>query len=155
MTEKGIPLSKSEEFWIGKLRELRAGSISAIEEAAKQLVTMITVMQGIYAAVLAFSGIKEMPRGNVLALICYALPIFLWLAALFFALMVSHPRAYHCQEDSPEETFDTIAKFKYQRLRLSFILVVISFVIAAGGIMYWLYTASQPIPPHVPPRVIN
>ena len=155
MSEPGIPLTEDETFWMAKMRELAGGSVGAVEESAKQLITMITVMQGIYAAVLAFSGIKEMPRGNLWALILYALPILVWLVSLFFALRVSKVREYRYYETSPDSAKDTflkIAKNKHRDLRLAYILFTISFIIAAIGIFYWLYSASQLIPPPTTPK---
>ena len=86
--EEGIPLTPDDEFWITKMKEITADSIKSIEEAGKHIIGMITVMQGIYAAVLAFSGIKEIPEANILAAIFYVSPILLWLISLFFALRV-------------------------------------------------------------------
>ena len=52
--EEGIALSPEEEFWMAKMREMTADSIKSVEEAGKQLIAMITVMQGIYVSVLTF-----------------------------------------------------------------------------------------------------
>lgn len=143
----GIPLTAEEEFWMDKMRQIAADSIKSVEEAAKQLIGMITVMEGIYAAVLAFSGIKEVPKGSILAVIVYALPIVLWLVSLFFALRVFKTKKYHYYSNSPDsaaETFQKIADFKYKNLNVAYIFVCISFLVAAGGIMYWLYCGSAP-----------
>jgi hypothetical protein len=158
MSEKGIPPTPDDEFWMTKMREVAGGSIASIEESAKQLITMITVMQGIYAAVLAFSGIKEMPKGSIIVLLLYGLPLFVWLGSLFFALRVFWTREYKYFANSPDSAKDTFLKIatdKHKDVRLAYILFTISFIVAAAGIMYWLYTGSQPLPPHLPPRIIN
>lgn len=143
----GTPLTTEDEFWMQKMRQIAADSIKSVEEAAKQLIGMITVMEGIYAAVLAFSGIKEMPQGNMLAAAVYASPIVLWLVSLFFALRVFKTQKYDYYSNSPDsaaETFREIAAFKYKNLNAAYIFVCISFLVAAGGIMYWLYGGVAP-----------
>lgn len=143
----GVPLTAEEEFWMQKMRQIAANSIKSVEEAAKQLIGMITVMEGIYAAVLAFSGIKQVPQGNMLATAVYASPIVLWLVALFFALRVFKTQKYDYYSNSPDmskETFQKIAAFKYKNLNAAYIFVCISFLVAAGGIMYWLYFGVAP-----------
>jgi hypothetical protein len=138
----GTPLRPEEEFWMEKMRQVAADSIKSVEEAAKQLVGMITVMEGIYAAVLAFSGIKEVPKGSIIGVAFYALPIALWLVSLFFALRVFKSRRYRYYSNSPDsasETFQKIADFKYKNLNAAYAFICISFLVALGGIMYWLY----------------
>ena len=139
--EEGTPLTPEEEFWMEKMREMTAASIKSVEEAGKQLIAMITVMEGIYAAVLAFSGIKELPKANIPAALFYISPIFLWLISLFFALRIFKSRRYRYYSNSPDsakETFHQIAAFKYQNLNLSYFFLCLSFVVAGGGILYWL-----------------
>lgn len=139
---EGIPLTQDEEFWMKKMKEITADSIKSVEEAGKQLIGMITIMEGIYAAVLAFSGIKEIPNANLLAAIIYISPIFLWLISLFFTLRVFKSQKYYYYSNSPDsskEIFQKIVAFKYKNLNLAYLFVCISFVIAAGGIFYWLY----------------
>ena len=143
--EEGIPLTPEEEFWMGKMREMTAASIKSVEEAGKQLIAMITVMEGIYAAVLAFSGIKELPKANIPAALFYISPIFLWLISLFFALRIFKSRKYRYYSNSPDsakETFHQIAAFKYRNLNLSYFFLCLSFVVAGAGIVYWLYLGS-------------
>ena len=143
--EEGIPITPEEEFWMGKMREMTAASIKSVEEAGKQLIAMITVMEGIYAAVLAFSGIKELPKANIPAALFYISPIFLWLTSLFFALRIFKSRRYRYYSNSPDsakETFQKIASFKYRNLNLAYFFLCFSFIVAGIGIVYWLYIGS-------------
>lgn len=143
--EEGIPLSTEEEFWMSKMREMAGNSVKSVEEAAKQLIAMITVLEGIYTAVLAFSGIKEIPKGSLWAVIFYASPILLWLVSLFFALRVFKTQKYRYYSNSPDSAkaiFNKIRDFKYRNLNWSYYFVCVSFVVAAAGIMYWLYCGS-------------
>lgn len=143
--EEGIPLTPEDEFWMSRMREMAADSVNAVQEAARQLIAMITVMEGIYAAVLAFSGIKQIPQDSVPAVIFYASPILLWLVSLFFALRVFVTRKYHYFGNSPDSSaaaFQKIAEFKYHDLKRAYFFLCLSFAVAAGGIMYWLYTRA-------------
>ena len=143
--EEGIALSNEEEFWITKMREMAAGSIKSREEAGKQLMGMITVMEGIYIAVLTFSGLKEIPKGNILTSLLYISPIFLWLTSLFFVLRVFKTQRYHyysISPDSSKQTCQKIADLKQKNLNLAYLFMCISFLIAATGILYWVYVRS-------------
>jgi len=140
--EEGIPLTLDEEFWMTKMKDITADSIKSIEEAGKHIIGMITVMQGIYAAVLAFSGIKEIPEANILSAIFYVSPILLWLISLFFALRVFITKKYVYYTNSPDSAKDTFLKIsacKQKNLKISYFFLCLSFVIAVLGILYWLY----------------
>lgn len=140
--EEGMLITEEEEFWIKRMREVASDSIKSIEEAGKQLIGIITVMEGIYAAVLAFSGIKVIPKGNMLAAVIYISPVFLWLISLFFALRVFKTQRYHYYSNSPDsskQAIQKIADFKHKNLNIAYTFLCISFVIAAAGIIYWLY----------------
>jgi hypothetical protein len=100
--EEGLPLTQEEEFWMGKMRDVAADSIKSVKDAGKQIAGMITVLQGVYAAVLAFSGIKEIPKANLIAGAFYISPIFLWLVSLFFALRIFKTEKYRYFENSPD-----------------------------------------------------
>ena len=151
--EEGILLTDDDKFWLKRMQDIVGDSIKSVEEAAKQLVVMITVMEGIYAAVLAFSGIKEIPKGSLIAAVLYALPIFLWLFALFFALMVFKSKRYTYISDSPDhakQIFEKIVEYKHKMLNCAFVFVTISFIFAAMGIIYWLIQGSKPAITSVP-----
>ncbi len=140
--QKGEVLSPEDIFWMDKMREMAGKSLESIEAAAKQLIAMITTMQGIYAAVLAFSGIKTIPKDSKWAALFYALPIILWLVSLYFALQVFKSCKYKYVETSPDaakDTFQKIADHKYNMLDWAYISFTVSFLIALAGIMYWLY----------------
>jgi len=145
--EEGIPLSSNDEFWLKQMQEMTASSIKSIEEAGKQLISMITVMQGIYTAVLAFSGIKKIPESSITAALIYISPIFLWLTSLFFALRVFKTKKYHYYSNSPDSTqntFQEIAAYKQKNINIAFVFLCLSFFVAAMGILYWLYVGGNP-----------
>lgn len=139
---EGEDLTPDDLFWLNQMRQLAADSIKSVEEAAKQLIAMITVLQGIYAAVLAFSGIKEVPKGDLLATIAYALPIALWLIALGFAIAVFKVKRHTYYVNSPDsahDTFKSIADRKYKHLNRAYAILTLSLLVALIAIAYWLY----------------
>ncbi len=147
--DEGIFLTPDEEFWMKKMKDIAAGSIKSIEEAGKHIIGIITVMQGIYAAVLAFSGIKEIPEANLPAAVFYVSPILLWLVSLFFVLRVFKTKKYNYYSNSPgsaKETFIEISAYKQKNLNVSYFFLCLSFVIAVLGILYWLYIGTTPSP---------
>ncbi len=48
--EEGKRLTPDDTFWMKRMLKIAADSPKAIEGAAKQLIGMITVIQGLYAA---------------------------------------------------------------------------------------------------------
>ena len=139
---EGLPPSARDKFWMEKMSDLTAASITSVENAAKQLSGVMTVLQGIYTAVLTFSSMKEIPKGNIIAAVVYAAPILLWVIALFFILRVymSHKYDYYSNSpDSSEVTFRKIALYKYNNLYKAYLCTAISFFIVLAGIFYWLY----------------
>ncbi|MEE9613719.1 MAG: hypothetical protein V3W31_02045 [Thermodesulfobacteriota bacterium] len=143
--EEGKPLDAEDVFWLKKAKELTADSIKSVEEAGKQLIAMITVMEGIYAAVLAFSGIKTIPANSLPAAVAYVSPIFLWLVSLFFAIRIFKTKEYSFHAKSPDsvkQTFLDIAKYKQENLERAYTFLCISFAVSALGILYWLYTGN-------------
>lgn len=90
-------LSEADKRLIALFDKLEAGSLDTLEAAARQIITLVTGLQGLIFGVLAF---KDSP--SYLSLdsvkVLGALALGLLLAALFFALEVVIPRRYRPQD---------------------------------------------------------
>src|SRR5918911_55382 len=73
------------------VNEAPVQAITRIEDAAKQLVTLTGLLQGLYFAVFAFSGLHDRITNRWLLLFA-TLPVGLWLVSLCCATLVFVPR---------------------------------------------------------------
>ena len=85
------PLSKADEDLIAYFKDLEQKSLESIESAARQIISLVTTLLGLFFGILAF---KDNP--SYLAIeavkICGILSAGLYIMALFFALDVVMPR---------------------------------------------------------------
>ncbi len=78
-------------FWRENARKLVGESISTIEDVAKQLIAVNSLLEGIYFHAIAFSDVKPLLTNWIAAV--YLAPIFLWLLSLVFAVLTLSPKA--------------------------------------------------------------
>lgn len=80
-----------DEFWLTQGRKIVEDSLPAAREAAKALMTGLTVLEAIYVAILGFGDFaKHMspPAAGV-----FALPLLAWLIAMHSCLSVMKTQA--------------------------------------------------------------
>ncbi|GAG27335.1 unnamed protein product [marine sediment metagenome] len=136
---KSAHITDEDRFWMKTMSEMAGKSIDSIEAAAKQLVTMITVVEGVYAAGLVFKA------NSAVMLFIIGLPFILWLVSLFFALQVFKSKKYPYFSKSPslaKNTFYEIADYKQKHLDWAYATFAVSFIIAIATIVYGLCTGS-------------
>jgi hypothetical protein len=77
-----------------------------LEEAAKQLISITSLTQGIYFAAIFFSDLKKVLIVNdwhgLLLVLLFTSPILLWLISLGFAVRVFIPDTYKTNLQSPD-----------------------------------------------------
>lgn len=161
-TEETQPEARyiSEEigYWLKVRREANVGSFAPLEEAAKQVVVITSLLQGIYFAAISFSDIKQIgnvpnPWFNVFIAVSLITLIF-WMLSLYFATRVFVPEVYNSSPDQTDllgqavhvrDAFDKIATYKHQKLARSVELLWCSFIPFAINI--FIYLALLPAPP--------
>lgn len=134
-----------DRFWLTLGQETLKESITALEGAAKQLISIVSILQGIYFAAISFSNLKQIlvvqSAQGWLLVIAFVLPIALWLASLVFAINVFTPRLYSTNLSSPQmtqETYDKLVKTKHGELRKAHVLLVVGFVPLLLSIVVYL-----------------
>jgi hypothetical protein len=134
-----------DRFWLTLGQETLKESISALEGAAKQLISIVSILQGIYFAAISFSNLKQVlvvqSAQGWLLVVVFVLPIALWLASLVFAINVFTPRLYSSNLSSPQmtqETYDKLVKAKHRELRKAHVLLVVGFVPLLVSIVAYL-----------------
>ena len=102
----GELVTELDEFWLQTARGTVTESISSLEEAAKQLISAVTLVEGIYFAAVSFSDLREVMavQGTDawLRIALFVSPIVLWLIRLFFAVRVFTPETYKTNPSSPQ-----------------------------------------------------
>lgn len=140
------PLTALDRFWLETTRGAVKESISSIEEAAKQLIAITTLASTIYFAAVSFSDIKAglMQLDNVALwgfAIIFAVPIALWLASLWFSILVFKPEIYNTNLDSPDlarETYESIAAYKHKQLQRAYFFLAVGFAPLIVNILVYL-----------------
>jgi len=94
----GGPEEETRKFWRDNARAMLGESIGALEGAAKQIIVVTSLLEGIYFHAIAFSKIKS--SLTILSGIIYLAPFLLWLISLLFALLVFLPRNYEVNINS-------------------------------------------------------
>lgn len=140
------PLTALDRFWLETARNAAKESVGALEEAAKQLIAIASLSQGIYFAAISFGDIKKALPQFALAWQwtitgALALPLACWLVALFFAIRVFIPQIYATNLDSPElarDTYQDIAAYKHAQLRRAHLALVLGFApLIVNAVTFW------------------
>ena len=137
--------SAMDRFWLETARSVSKESISALEDAAKQLISITSLTQGIYFAAISFSDLKKALvvhdwQGWLLILL-FVSPIVLWLASLAYAVRVFSPETYKTNLQSPDlarEMLKEIAAYKHKQLKLAHKALLLGFVLLIVNIIVYL-----------------
>jgi hypothetical protein len=133
-------------FWRENAQKLVSQSISTIEEVAKQLIVVNSLLEGIYFHAITFSDVKPILTGWIAVL--YLMPIALWLASLVCAVWTLSLKIYriniNSSQDSKEE-FEQIVLKKHRRLIISEMFLILSFaVVFIALVHYLLFVPASP-----------
>ena len=137
--------SAMDRFWLDTARSAAKESIAALEEAAKQLITIASLTQGIYFAAISFSDLKKVLlvqdlQGWFLVLL-FASPIILWLISLAYAMRVFSPETYKTNLQSPDlakEMLQQMVAYKHSHLQRAHLALLLGFVLMAANIVIYL-----------------
>ena len=137
-----IPIEPNP-FWRENAKKLVGESIYSIEEVAKQLILVNSLLEGIYFHAITSSDIKTVLNGWTAVI--YIGPVVLWLLSLISAILVLSPSKYNININSTsdsKEIFDKILSNDYRMLKISEISLVASFI--AIIITTWHYLLILP-----------
>ena len=143
---EGEALRPLDEFWLATTREAAKESTKALEEAAKQLIALTSLSQGIYFAAVSFGEVKKVLGQLDLALraaivLLLALPVLLWIASLLFATLVFHPEVYRTNLESPDlarETYQEMVAYKHKQLGRAHLCLTLGFVLLFVNLIIYL-----------------
>lgn len=135
------PISSPEPnpFWRENAQNLVRESIPAIEEVAKQLITLNSALEAIYFTVITFSEIRSVMTKLTEAI--YLAPVLLWLLSLVFAVLTLSPKNYAININSSsdsKERFNEIVSRKHMMLKWSELFLILSFLALFIAIAHYL-----------------
>jgi uncharacterized membrane protein len=137
--EPPIITSEPNPFWRENAQKLVGESISTIEDVAKQLIAVNSLLEGIYFHAIAFSDVKPVLTGGIAGI--YLAPILLWLLSLVFAVLTLSPKAYAININSSrdsKERFEEIVAKKHGMLKWSEFFLVLSFIALFAAVAHYL-----------------
>lgn len=119
-------LEEARLFWRETGRGLIRDSILAIDETARQIITVSGILEGLYFHSITFSDIrKELTNFD---LFIYILPLALLLLSLATALLVFFPESNRINilsSDGSKKIYEDIVKSKLMTMRVSSIFLVL------------------------------
>lgn len=141
MTDAEPPIIPIEPnpFWRENARRLVGESIYTIEDVAKQLIAVNSLLEGIYFHAIAFSDVKPVLSGWIAGV--YLAPILLWLLSLVFAVLTLSPKAYSININSSrdsKERFEEIVAKKHGMLKWSEGFLILSFIALMIAVAHYL-----------------
>lgn len=134
---QGGMLSSLDRFWLDTIRHETANSITAIETSAKQIISLVSLLQGIFFAIASFSSIKDKFQSLTgkndfwLLLIVIITPVICWLISLWLSILVFLPKTYLTNLNSPDlsrDAFLEVVKYKHERLLQAYYALAIGFI---------------------------
>lgn len=146
------------EYWLKVRREAASVSLTPLEDAAKQIVVITSLLQGVYFAAISFSGVKQVSdTSNVwfnIFLAISLITIIFWIMSLYYATRVFIPESYKADfktSDLAEEAveirtaYEKISVNKHDKLTTSVQFLWFSFV--PFTINIFVYLIFLPSPP--------
>jgi len=143
-------VSDLDKFWIETMQKLAQGSIASAEDAAKQMIAIISLLQTIYFAAISFSNLKNALILEDPLVFLFLSPIALWLVALALAILVFLPRPYYTNLESPSKsatTFNDLIAFKQKILFCSYIVLAFGFLMLLVSVFVYMYVIQVPVKP--------
>jgi p-aminobenzoyl-glutamate transporter AbgT len=147
----GEPVTELDEFWLETARTVVRESVASLEEAAKQLIGAVTLVEGIYFAAISFSDLSKVMavQGTEadLRILLFVSPIILWLVCLFFAVRVFTPKTYKTNLSSPqlaEQLYQELVSYKHRNLKRAYWALLAGFVPLVMAVVYYLRLLDGP-----------
>jgi hypothetical protein len=132
-------VDETYKFWREIARETVKNSATSVEETAKQLITVIGILEGLYFHAITFGDLKGKIT-ELLPLLTYLSPLIFWLFALIAASLVLFPRAYTLNINSSEAA----KKLHEEAIPRKYLFLVLSLVWMVIGMLFliialWVY----------------
>lgn len=141
---EGRPPSPEHLFWRQAIQEIRKGSLKTVEDAAKQLIALVTLLSGLYFHAITFS---QVPHGYTDLKVLFVGPLVLWVLCLLAATLVFFPRRFLLSPYDPQEAERMVGQalaWKYRLLlaALGLLIVSLGWLVVAAWVYLGVYVAK-------------
>lgn len=139
MGDLPIIVPEPDPFWRENAKKLVEGSVDTLDRMAKELIALVSLLEGLYFHAITFSDLRETLGGWLIWF--YLAPIALWMASLLSAVWSLFPKTYNINFGSSrnsKEIYEQIVSKKHFRLKIAAFLLVISFLPLMVAIYYYL-----------------
>ena len=139
-SEPPIVTVEPNPFWRANAEKLVGESIYSIEEVAKQLILVNSLLEGIYFHALTSSELRPVLTGWTAVI--YIGPIALWLISLISAILTLSPRRYSININSSENSkkvFEEILSNDRKMLMISEYALIASFIAIVFTVWHYLF----------------
>lgn len=131
-----------EAYWEQVGREAVIKAIDSIEEAGKELVSVMTLLQGVYFAALSLGDLNSIVCPWVLALLVAPAPV--WLVGVAFAMRAFVPRDYRrTDQEEPRQFYERIMEAKRRDLRRAQAALLVSMVLLLAAMSVYLISLAS------------
>ncbi len=120
-------VDETRKFWRATAQDTVKGSAQSIDETAKQIIAVVSILEGLYFHAIAFSSVKG-TISTVLEVLAYLAPLIFWLFSLIAASLVFFPRTYQINinsSDAAKSLYEDVVRRKYFFLIFSLVWMVI------------------------------
>ena len=139
MSEPPTIIPEPDPFWRENAKKLVEGSVDTLDNMAKQLIVLVSLLEGLYFHAIAFSDLKGTLSGLLIWI--YLASIALWMASLLFAVWTLFPKTYTINIGSSrnsKEIYEQIVSMKHFRLKIAAAFLVLSFLPLMVAVYYYL-----------------
>lgn len=140
-----IIIPEPNPFWKKNAESLVGGSIAAMEDTAKQIIVVTSLLEGLYFHAITFSDLRGELEGGML--VVYLAPLALWLASLSLAMLTLSRKDYQININSSSDSkqvFEGIVERKYSRLKMAEVFLITSFISLFWAV--YSYLTTKPLP---------
>jgi len=133
-------IDETRKFWHGVVQDTVKNSVATIDETARQIITVVTILEGLYFHAITYSDLRGQQL-SVLLISVYLGPLIFWLFSLISASLVFLPRIYSLNifsSDAAKTLHENMLYRKYIFLLLSLLWVVIGSACLIGSIVVYL-----------------
>lgn len=160
---EGEPVTPEDFFWQEIMQNLAKDSVTKIEDAAKQLVPINTLLATIYFAVVSFTDLHSnisnlwdsFSAYSILQnepflfhviykwffVLSFSIPILTWILSLYYVSKVLKPVRYHTDYNSPSrsrKSYEYICDQKYKMLQQAYRPLILGLLILFINIFIYL-----------------
>ena len=131
----------ANNYWDRIDQEAPVAAIAKCEDAAKQLITLVSVLSTIYIGLISFSDLLKQPvemRTNYLFVL---IPLPFWLASLILSTCVIIPKVYTVNNIADD--YKNISKRKHYLLTWSYVCLIVSMCALIGVLLCYLIVVPQ------------